>query len=191
MTKKFKFRYGFKAEAKWYSQEFRTELNIPLHQPLCPWKLAEHLAVPTIKLTNLPPLPETLYLISPKGQKDFSATAFYDGNRALVVYNDANHEKRQASDIAHELAHIVLGHPRTPLFDENGMRDYPVEIEEEAQWLGPELLVSEQAAMHAYKIINSGEFTLETLSDEWGITAQVIRMRINLVGAKRRFNRAA
>ena len=71
------------------------------------------------------------------------------------------------------------------------MRDYPVEIEEEAQWLGPELLVSEQAAMHAYKIINSGEFTLETLSDEWGITAQVIRMRINLVGAKRRFNRAA
>ncbi|KKM24625.1 hypothetical protein LCGC14_1603210, partial [marine sediment metagenome] len=130
-------------------------------------------------------------LMQGKGKKEFSATVCYEGFKAFIVNNDVHEAKRQASNIAHELAHVLLGHPPAPPFDENGKRDFLAEIEDEAEWLGPALLVSEAAAINAYKLIQSNAYTLSSLSDAWQVTEDVLRMRMNAVGAKKRVRQAA
>ncbi|MCC5670626.1 hypothetical protein LC653_44390 [Nostoc sp. CHAB 5784] len=52
MPGKAKFRRGFKKEASAYAKEFREELGIKPHAPLCPWQLAEHLAIPIVPLSE-------------------------------------------------------------------------------------------------------------------------------------------
>ncbi len=190
MPKK-KFRYGFKAEANRYATELREELNVLPHDPLCPWTLAEHLAVPILKLSELPDCEAKTHLTVGQGRAEFSATVCYEDTRAFILNNDAHPIKRQASNIAHELAHVLLGHPPTPPFDEDGERDFLREVEDEAEWFGPTLLVSDKTAMHAYGLIQSRKYTLASLSDEWLITEDVIKMRMNVVGAKKRYGRAA
>lgn len=186
-----KYRHGFKAESNRTAHELRIEMKVLPEDPLCPWKLAAHLSVPILKFTNLPDCHEKRYLMQGKGKKEFSATVCYKGIKAFILNNDVHDMKRQASNIAHELAHVLLGHPPAPPFDEEGKRDFLVEIEDEAEWLGPALLVSEDAALHAYKLIQSEVHTLSSLSDKWMVTEDVLRMRMNLVGAKKRFSRAA
>lgn len=186
-----KYRYGFKAEANRIASELREELAVSIDDPLCPWKLANHLFVPIIKLSELPNCAEKIYLTIGKGRQEFSATVCYEGTKSFIINNDAHPTKRQASDIAHELAHVLMGHPPTSPFDETGKRDFLVEIENEAEWLGPALLVSEQAALRAYQLIQSSQHTLSTLSDEWQITEDVIRMRMNAIGAAKRYKRKA
>lgn len=186
-----KYRYGFKAEANRFSLELREEMGISPNEPLCPWKLADHLSVPIIELSDLPDCDEKKYLMNGKGKEEFSATVCYGGTKAFIINNDVHIRKRQASDIAHELAHVLMGHPPSPPFDKTGKREFLAEIEKEAEWLGPALLVSEHAALHAYKVIQASQHTLASLSDDWSITEDVIRMRMNAVGAAKRCRRKA
>lgn len=188
MARKKKFRHGFKAEANRYAAEFREELGVPPHSPLCPWKLADFLAVPIYKVSERPDCHEKAYLTIGGGKNEFDATVCYEGLSAFILSNDSQTIKRQASNIAHELAHIVLRHPPTPPFDEDGNRDFLREIEDEAEWFGPTLLVCDKAAMHAYRLIQSKQYTLSSLSDEWAVTEDVLKMRMNVVGAKRRYH---
>lgn len=75
--------------------------------------------------------------------------------------------------------------PASPFY-ENGIREFSPEHEAEAERLGPNLLVSNEAAVRALRLTMSGQYSLSSLSDAWGITEQVIQMQINLSGARRR-----
>lgn len=76
-------------------------------------------------------------------------------------------------------------------FVEGGIRDFSPSDELEAETLGPILLVSEQAALSAFRLIQRKVHTLNSISEAWGITEQVISWRINAVGAQRRIRSAA
>lgn len=186
-----KLRWGFVSEANRWANDLRLELGLSLSDPLDPWILAKHLAVPVYKLSELPACRERDILLTKKDGHDFSAAACFIGVTAFVLLNDGNENKRQASDLAHELAHILLGHPPTNPFQNNGIREFSAEHEAEAERLGPTLLVSDKAAVRAYRLISTGTYTIDKLSDAWGISREVIQMRINLSGARRRIARAA
>jgi len=180
-------RRGFKTEANWYAREMRGELQAAAHDPLCPWKLAEHLGFPIIPLSEFKEqAPEAVkYLESSGGQKDFSAITLFSGTARLIVHNDSHSEERQAADIAHELAHGLLLHPSKPPFDAKGSRHYDKELEAEANWLGPALLVSEEAAM----LIVSRQMPLVTACRVYGVSTQLMTMRLGVTGARKRFQR--
>lgn len=161
------------------------------HEPMCPWKLCEHLAIKIIRLNDLPACPERALLFERRKGHGFSAAACFDGIKAFIVINDINESKRQASDIAHELAHILLRHPPRNPFHEDGIREFLPEHEAEAERLGPMLLVSEAASLSAFRMISDGTHSLSSLSKEWGITENVIRMQIGLSGARNRLRNAA
>lgn len=169
-----KFRRGFKTEGHALAREFREELQLAAHAPLCPWKLADHLAVPLRRLTEFVGEGNVAYLTTSQGQEEFSATVCYDGYAAFVIYNNTQARVRQASNIAHELAHIVLGHPPLPLIKADGARAYVKELEDEASWLGPALLVSEEAALH---IVEQGWTAVEA-GRRYGVSARLVNMRI-------------
>lgn len=186
-----KLRRGFVTEASWWAMNMRAELGISGNAPLDPWGLARHLEVPIFKLSDLPNCDERELLLRKRGGHDFSAAVCFDGIAAFIVMNDANDPKRQASDIAHELAHILLRHPPANPFQLGGVREFSADHELEAERLGPTLLISDQAAVRAYRLVASGQHRLDSLSDAWGISKEVIQMRINLSGARRRFQQAA
>lgn len=179
-------RRGFKTEANEYSREFREDLDLPVTGPLCPWKLAEHLAIPVIELSSLRSLaPIEIDFLLGRGRNFFSAVTVFGGTRRAILHNDRNAKTRQAADIAHELAHAILGHPPDVAFDENGNRTLNKEIEEEAKWLGPALLISAEAAL---AIAESG-LALTVAAARYGVSVRVLQMRLNVTGATRRIQR--
>lgn len=177
-------RRGFKAEANALSREFRQELGVEPYDPLCPYRLADHLGVPVVPLSEFAnDNPEAVaYFRTSQGQKDLSALTLCLGTRRLVIYNDRSSPKRQAADVAHELSHIVLHHPPMPPFDAAGRRHYDNDLEGEANWLGPALLVSEEAALH---IAEQG-FTLKMASALYKVSEPLVRMRLGVTGAVKR-----
>ena len=155
------YRKGFKAEANEYSREFREELGLRAVDPLCPWALAEHLAIPVIGLSALmDDEPEKVHHLMNIDSRCFSAATVFRGMRRIIVLNDSHSRARQASDVIHELAHGILGHPPTQPFNEFGCRNFQKEIEAEANWLGPALLISEEAALSIAKLRSLDRFCL-------------------------------
>ncbi|WP_051038192.1 ImmA/IrrE family metallo-endopeptidase [Thalassoporum mexicanum] len=147
-------RRGFKTEANEYAREYREELGLPAHSHLCPWELAELLDIPIISISELDSehnnydLEKHVNYLTNIDYKCFSAVTVFDGYRRIIVHNDSHSPKRQSSNVAHELAHGILQHPPTVPFSECGCRNLNKEIEDEANWLGPALLISEEAALH-------------------------------------------
>ena len=94
---------------------------------------------------------------------------------------------RQASNIAHELAHSLLWHEPAPAFDGDGMREWNAEQEEEAQWLAGALLISEEAALSIVR----RKLSLDDAAQLYGTSVDMVRGRINVTGARKRAELAA
>jgi hypothetical protein len=183
-------RRGFKSEANWYAREIRKELGLNPESPLCPWEAAAHLDLYVVGLSEVKAPSANAYFQSPSGRKEFSAVRLPAGERMLIIHNDAHDRKRQAANIAHELAHALLIHPLQPLLNAQGERDQSESlklIEEEASWLGPALLISEEAALN---IARRG-ISIRDASERYGASEDVIRMRLNVTAAHKRTKSAA
>ncbi len=179
-------RRGFKTEANWYARELRRELGLRARAPLCPFALAEHLAIPVKPLSSYcDRLPGDVSFLRNGGGAEFSAVTVFAGTARLIVYNDGHHPLRSRSDLAHELAHGVLGHPPAPPLSTEGCRNFDPQLEDEANWLGPALLISEEAALW----IARKKLTTAAASKLFEVSRPVIQMRLNVTGAKRRVAR--
>jgi Zn-dependent peptidase ImmA (M78 family) len=176
-------RRGFKAESNRYALEFRRKLNIPPDRPLCPWRLAQSLGVPVENLSEIAHTDSRVaYFLSQKGLWEFSGGTFSLGEKRLIIINDRHTKKRQASDLSHELSHCILKHQPGSQITELGLRKYNETQEEEANWLGPALLISVEAAL---SIARQG-LSISEASDIFAVTEQIVRMRLNLTGALKR-----
>jgi Zn-dependent peptidase ImmA (M78 family) len=176
-------RRGFKSEANQYAREFRLELGTPPDGPLSPWRLAEHLSIPVYDLSEFARIePQAAFFLSKEGLWEFSGATFIFARHRLIVINDGHSLKRQASDLGHELSHCILGHEPAPERLVSGSRQYDPEQEEEANHLGPTLLISEEAAL---AIARRG-LSKEQASTEYAVTEHVIQMRLNFTGALKR-----
>lgn len=177
-------RRGFKSDAEWFAQDVRCELKIAESGPLCPWSLAnhlEHIVVDLSKFEAEHPL-DVARLRRCTGAKGFSAVTIHKGTARLVILNDGHEKPRQAADLAHELAHGLLHHVPLPLSDETGVRTFNASDEEEAHWLGPTLLVPGPAA-HA---IAKERIPLGVAAARYGVSEQLMQMRLNMSGALKR-----
>ncbi|MGB3205793.1 MAG: ImmA/IrrE family metallo-endopeptidase [Crinalium sp.] len=179
-----KLRRGFKSEANAYSREFRAELGLKPHEPLNPWHLADHFEIPVLSLSDFKDqIPSAVDYLTKREPEMFSATTvFLSDYERLIVNNDAHHPRRQASNLAHELSHAILGHPATPPLDERGLRYFNKEIEDEANWLGPALLISEEAALHIIEC----DMGIQDAVEYYSVSQRLIDMRVRVTGARQR-----
>lgn len=182
-------RRGFKTEANTTSREIRAELGLAADAPLCPFTTAKHLGALVIKLSAFEAQhPSAVsHLTSAVGQNEFSAVTVCIGPQRVIVYNDGHSPARCAANIMHELSHLLLMHPPHPLCGESGKRHFDATLEDEANWFGPALLVSDEAALAVAK---SG-MALRKAANEYGVSTQLMQMRLNVTGAQRRVSRAA
>ena len=181
-----KFRRGFKTEANDVARQIREELGLHSTDPLDPRRLAEHLDIPIMPLSAMMEIPDVVRYFTRRNTGEFSAMTMFEGTERLIIYNDAHSSGRQASALAHELAHALLFHQPKPALDSSGCRDWDEEVEREADWLGAALLVSEEAAI---EIAEKG-LTLAAAARLYGCSHQIIRMRLNVTGAYARVERA-
>src|SRR5262245_24503531 len=138
--------WGFKAYANRVATEVREELDLEPLKPLNPFALGEQLAIPALPLSSLTEtIPDVVHYLSKVDTGAFSAVTLFDGSRRRIVYNDAHSRGRQHSDIAHECAHGLLLHPPRPAFDGAGCRNWDENEEDEANWLGAALLITQEA----------------------------------------------
>jgi len=178
-------RRGFKTEADAYAREFRRKLSLRCHDPLCPWRLAQHLEIPVDPLSAYTEIQEAVAHFMEQDRESFSAVTIIDGYRRCIIHNDSHHLFRQASNIAHELGHSILGHIPVPVLDEHGCRYFDVEQEHEANWLGPALLISKEAAFHIAKT----KMSVVEASRVYQVSEQVITMRLNVSGTRKIFTK--
>lgn len=180
-------RRGFKTEANSVAVEVRSELGLRAADPLDPWRLAEHLAIPVIPLSAFArDQPQTVRHFTRIDPGAFSGATVFCGPGRLIVINDAHAPQRQASDLAHELAHALLQHPAVPALDHSGCRDWNGELEEEAEWLAGALLISEDAAL---SIVRRG-LRPEEAAALYGVSTRMLQFRLNVTGARARVERA-
>ncbi len=176
-------RRGFKTEANDIAREIREELGLRLVDPLDPWRLAEHLDIPVVPLTDFRrDAPGAVRHFTKINGGEFSAVTVFHGPARLIVCNDAHSRGRQASDLAHELAHALLGHPPRPALDGIGCREWDSELEEEANWLAGALLVSYEAAVS----VALNRTAIEDAARKYGVSTQMMRFRVNVSGAWKR-----
>ncbi len=186
MAKNNLLRRGFKKEANDYSREYRAELGVSPDAPLCPRALAAHLEIPLIPLSFFSEIAPAEYAaLSLGNQSEFFGLTVFHGHRRTIVFNDSCAEVRQTSDLAHELAHGILGHEPHELLDEDGNRMFNDVMEEEANWLGPALLVSEEAALRVAR----SRMVLAEAAEIYGVSVPVMRMRLNVTAAHSRVRR--
>jgi Zn-dependent peptidase ImmA (M78 family) len=178
-----KLRWGFKTEANTIARDLRRELGLHPTDPLDPWHLAQHLDIAIINLTALRDEAESAVArFTKKDREAFSAVTVFSGSKRIIVVNDAHSRGRQASNIAHELAHSLLWHDPSPAFDGDGVREWNAEQEEEAQWLAGALLISEEAALNIVR----RKWSMEDAARFYGTSAEMVRGRINVTAARKR-----
>ena len=180
-------RRGFKTEANTIARDVRNELGLARTSPVDVWRLAEHLGIPVMPLSDLreeAPLAAELFLNGSRGT--FSGLTVFRGHQRMIVFNDAHVPGRQVSDIGHELAHGLLLHSPSPAIDGRGSRFWDREVEDEADWLSGAMLVPEEGAL----MVVSHGWSLAEGAEHYGVTEQMVRFRVNVTGAEKRVRRA-
>jgi len=176
-------RRGFKSEANNLALEVRAELRLEPNAPVCPLAIAENLGIPVFTVNNLFALDGGLaakvkdFLV--RNRSAFSAITVFDGSRRCIVHNHSHSPVRQRSNVSHELAHALLMHPPHPPFCSNGDRIYKRELEEEASWLGPVLLVTNEAARWAM----ARGMSVTDASMHFEVSEDLMQFRFRMSGA--------
>lgn len=178
---------GFLTLANAIGSDTRRELGVGSADRFDPWALAAHLEIPVWKLSDLSGCSAAVTHFTTADSGGFSGLTVFHGTKRCIVINDAHSPARQASDLAHELAHCLLEHEPAPAMDENGCRQWDAGMEEEAVCLAGILLVSEEAAL----LIARRGWTMEEAAERYCVSVLLIRWRLNKTGAKKRVARYA
>lgn len=182
------FRWGFKKEAEEQAIKVRRLLRLSPNDRLDPRQLALHVGIPVFEVHELLQAGMTKaslrHLLGPS-RGEFSAALFERSGQRLIVANPAHSDGRQASNIVHEIAHVLLSHRPPETILEAGCRRWDEKMELEADWLAGELLVPRRAALD---VARSG-LDLQSAAMKFGVSPAMMRWRLNHSGSLRQAER--
>lgn len=176
---------GFKSRATQLALDVRDELGLSAYQRLDPRDIAEQYGVPVYTVSRLAGAcdPDSIDHITNTASRAFSAALVPHGTARIIIDNDSHDAGRRASSLAHEVAHLLLEHEfRSGPLLQDGCRLHDQEQEDEADWLAGELLLPGVAALRAAR----AGHTDASIAEEYGISVERARMRMNLSGARKR-----
>ena len=178
-------RRGFKSEAERIVQRVLTALSKRANESVSPQELACLLGVEIRAGDEL--IPRNQFVDLRKIQPDaFSACTFEPSEgRKVVVYNPLSSKTRLTSDLAHELAHIVLAHEmsRIERLGDLAFLSCDSTQEEEAAWLAGCLLLPR--ALLLTEVRNGA--TIDGIAEKYGVSDDLARYRVNVTGVLRQY----
>ena len=181
-------RRGFKSEAERIARRVRVDLGLNAADPVAPKLIAELLGIEVRAGDEL--LPRERFQELEDIQPDaFSACTLRPSlDRVVVVHNPLSPKTRQKSDVAHELAHMLLDHELSRvqrLGDITFLSCDPVQ-EEEAAWLSGCLLLPRALLLAEV----SGGAGAEDIARKHGVSERMAQYRLDVTGVVRQ-NQAA
>ena len=180
-------RPGFKAEAETIAHAVRAELDLGPLDALDCFRLADAWGIPVVSLGELRADGAKERSIRRLLSEDagFSATTVVLGTKRLIVYNPRQAPDRRASNLAHELSHLILEHEAAPAIGMGGCRHWDGVQEAEADWLGASLLVPRASALEW--MLEHDD--LEDGARNFGVSIELFRWRVNHTGVVRQLAR--
>ena len=185
------FARGFKAWCENVAIQQRRELGLRPTDPLDPWQLAKHLGIRVHTPSEIPGLdPDCLKTLLQEDADSWSAVTISAGSQDVIILNSSHKGGRPASDLTHELAHILLGHePARIDVTADGtlmLSTYDKKQEEEANWLAGCLLLPRDALI----VIQSQGVDSKLAARRYGISQQMLQFRRNVTGVDYQLARA-
>jgi|SRR6267142_5654855 len=183
---------GFKTWAERFSLSLRKEMGLTGTEPLNPRALARFVGARILTPDQIPGLSTaaTRQLLETDPEGWSAITVAIDGS-PLIVYNSRHSVGRQASDIAHEVAHLLLDHdPGKMVLSQDGgmvMRSFNEKQEEEANWLAWCLLLPREALMFAIR----KRLTIEDIALQFGVSKTLVNYRLRITGVRTHIQRAS
>jgi Zn-dependent peptidase ImmA (M78 family) len=179
------FERGFKTWAERTSASLRQELKLLPHEALSPTVLAGYLGVTLWTPVVVPGITrDVLDQLLNQDPWGWSAVSVYRADRAFVIYNPRKSTGRRASDIMHELAHLILSHqPATVVMSQDGsfaMRSYDQAQEDEANWLAWCILLPREALMHCRRLNHS----TAQIAEAYDVTETLVNFRLRMTGVE-------
>jgi len=175
-------RRGFKAEAERAAHDVRTKMGKRPTDPLDAIDLAKHLGADVRQADELTALAklEALEELQPGA---FSACTFTFGERHIIVYNPLASAGRTQSDIAHEAAHILLGHAVKEVHKIGGVAFFTCnpDEEQEANWLAGCLLLPRPLLLFATR----RGLSAITIASTYGVSEQIAAFRLRTTGVEK------
>ena len=181
---------GFKTWCENAAGGYRKRLGLDRLDPLDPSALAEHLGVVIKRPGEVRGLPKAvLHQLLVADHSSWSALTITLGSKSLIISNSSHSQARQNSNVAHELAHLILEHePKKVFFSADGsmmLKDYNPTHEEEAACFSTTLLVPRDALLAALE---------RSMSDAeaaayFGVSLDLLRMRKNSTGIAKQLAR--
>jgi len=184
-----RFERGFKTWAENTAVSIRTRLQLGSTDPLPPKALADQLGVRIWTPHDVPGLSrEALnHLVSSAGD-EWSALTIHVGDVGVIVINPTHSRARQASDLMHELSHVIRGHKPSQihhLLDGSlvSLRTFDDLQEAEADWLAGCLLLPRVVLAHCAAKGMSPHDACEL----YGTSHDLYKYRANITGVNRQF----
>lgn len=179
---------GFKANAERESLRLRSELGLARTDALDLTRLAEHLDVEIVSAGELIDVTRLEELERIQAYS-FSAATFKVADRTFVVTSPLRTTARQASDIAHELSHGLLGHELSEIREIDGVpfRTCRPDEEEQATTFGGTLLLPRELLVAAAR---QGLGPAQ-IAEKYNVTVEMARFRYNSTGVRNQVPQAA
>ena len=176
-------RRGFKSEAERIARRVRSEMRLSAAQSVAPEVLAKLMGIEVRAGDELIPRTrfDELEEIQPNS---FSACTLRPSpDRVVVVYNPLSAMSRQRSDLAHELAHILLDHELSRLERLGDVIFFSCDAiqEEEAAWLSGCLLLPRALLLAE---VGRGASAKE-IAEKCGVSERMAQYRLNVTGVVR------
>ena len=173
---------GFKTNAEKIADELRSAIGARSDRPLDLNALGQHAGARLVAADELVPI-EQLQEIERLQAFAFSACTFDIDGLVVVVYNPLRKPDRRASDIAHELAHLILKHDLSEVQYLDGVpfRTCRADQEEEATALAGAILLPRRLLLAAAR----DGLTYEDIARRHRVTIDMARYRWNITGVER------
>ena len=178
-------RRGFKSEAERIADRERAKLGVGPDEPTDLPTLATLLGVEIRAGDDLIPRQRFADLERIQPGAFSSCTILPSPDRKVIIFNPLPSRSRQTSDIAHELAHVILDHDLSRIERLGGITFLTCDTaqEEEANWLSGCLLLPRPSLLVATR----KGWDTSKISEAYGVSEQMAQYRLNVTGVLRQY----
>ena len=185
------FHRGFKKWCENAALQQRRLLGLRPTDALDPRALARHLGIAVWSPADVPGLDaESLRILVHEDRDAWSAVTIRVGVQHVIVLNSSHSGGRPASDLAHELSHLLIGHvPARVDITEDGflmLNTFDRNQEDEAAWLAGCLLLPREVLM----MIRRQRLELRAAVQRYGVSQDMLGYRLRMTGVDTEFARA-
>jgi Zn-dependent peptidase ImmA (M78 family) len=181
------FRRGFKTWCEGTAEQVRRRVGLDTADPLPPETLAPILNAQIWSLDELTALDgEVRTRLTTEHSETWSALTIPAATTNIILYNPVHSAARRASDLMHELAHLLLKHEPGHMFiGVNGLalRTHDREQEDEARWLSGCLLLPRESL---FKALRSGWSDADVCAI-YGVSQNMVTFRRQTSGVEQQY----